>query len=203
MDALSKYLRHQIDFLDEELTAEELADYSAERELLLDSVEQLARCKPENMYMMYGALRKAANKIPAELIREIGDSAAWSLDDCLSRLLVSEIPRMVTRAMSLEAIFVDKNASRSDSPYLREGTRCYLFGLFTASVALCRTALEKMLSTKVPVALQRGQKGDSLSVLAKAAELSILKRTPRIVRDVNEVRTKANSIVSRQNLLGA
>ena len=148
MDELSKYLADQIAFLDEEQTAEELADAAAYRQPLLDSVEKLYHSPETTMFMIYGALRAVTSKLPRDVVKTIADSAVWCLDDCFSRVMVSEIPNMVSRALKLQPVMTDKQAQVAENTFIQEATRCYIFGLFLASVALSRSALEHALQTK-------------------------------------------------------
>lgn len=195
MDELSKYLADQIAFLDEELTAEELAEEAARREALLESVEKFYRGTNQTMFTIYAILRKVANRLPAEQVKAVGDSAAWSLDDCLSRFMVLEVPRMVSRAMQLEPLLIDKGAPVDENPYLRESTRCYMFGLFNASVALSRSALEFALSKRIPALLQGKSREDRLQTLIRTARTSILKRAPEICDLADRTRKRTNSII--------
>ena len=195
MDTLSEYLAGQIAFLDEELTAEELAECAADREALLESVEQFYRHTELTPFAIYGLLRSAALKLPSEVVKGAGDSAAWSLDDCLSRLIIPEIPRMVARALKLEPILTDENGVANENPYLREATRCLLFGLFNASVALSRSALEQALSKKIPLVIQGKSREDRLQTLIRTARVSVLKRAPVACDLADKVRKKANAII--------
>lgn len=195
MDTTSKYLADQIAFLDEEQTAEELGEYAADRKALLESVEQFYRNTKPTMFTIYAICRKAASKLPAEDVKHLGDWAAWSLDDCLSRLLVSEIPRMVARALQLQPMLIDQSSKADENPYIREATRCYLFRLFSASVALSRSALEQALSEKIPTLLQGKSREERLKRLINTARTFVLKQATEICDLADKVRQKANAIV--------
>lgn len=195
MDELSKYLADQIAFLDEELTAEELAEEAARREALLESVEKFYRGTDQTMFTIYGVLRKYGDKFPQEQVKALGDDVAWSLDDCLSRFMVSEIPRMISRALQLEPLLVGQGARVDENPYLREATRCYMFGLYNASVALSRSALELALSKKIPTLLQGKSREDRLQTLIRTARTSILKRAPEVCDLADKTRKRANQII--------
>jgi hypothetical protein len=195
MDELSKYLADQIAFLDEELTAEELAEHAARREALLASVEKFYRGTDQTMFTIYGVLRMCGDKFPREQVKALGDSVAWFLDDCLSRFMVSEIPRMVSRALQLEPLLVDQSARVDENPYLREATRCFMFGLFNAAVALSRSALELALSKKIPTLLQGKAREDRLQTLVRTARTSILKRAPEICDLADRTRKRTNLII--------
>ena len=88
--------------------------------------------------------------------------------------LVKRVPGMVSRALRLEPLVVSDPPQRHVNLYLREATRAYLLGLFMASVALSRSALEQALEEKVPKGLQTDSKEEKLKKLIKAAELSKL-----------------------------
>ena len=123
------------------------------------------------------------------------------LDDCLSRLLVAEIPRMVSRALQLEPVLIEQSPHADENPYLREATRCYLYGLFNASVALSRSALEQAFSSKIPKLLQAAGE-DTLLTRINTARSSILKQEPQICDRAHEVRKKANDIVHGKTCKG-
>jgi hypothetical protein len=205
VETTSEHLAQQIAAVDEdeELRAEGVAEWAAERESLLESVEHLYRSSKPTVFTMYAALRKATNKLPSGQVQNIGDAtfwraaATWFLDDSFSRLMVAEIPRMVSRALQLEPVIVDQTARADENPYLREATRCYLFGLFSASVALSRSALEYALSKKIPTLLQG--KEDRLQTLVKTARNSVLKRAPEICNLADEIRKRANIVVHKKN----
>jgi len=207
VDTTSKHLADEIALVDEELSAKELAEAASDRDALLKSMDDLYRGQP-TPFTMYAALRKAADKLPQGRAQDIvgldfwRDSpdvarflARWLLDDCLSRLMVAEIPRMVSRAMRLEPLLVEQHVRKDENPYLREATRCYLFGLFSASVTLSRSALEHAFSKKIPTLLQGKSKEDRLHTLIKTARGSILKRAPEVCDLADKVRKKANVVV--------
>ncbi|HUO35724.1 MAG TPA: hypothetical protein VMU43_12100 [Candidatus Acidoferrum sp.] len=195
MDELSKYLADQIAFFDEELTAEELAESAADRESLLESIEKFYHGTNQTMFTIYGVLREHAHKLPHDAMKAVAESVAWQLDDCLSRFMVLEVPKMVSRALRLEPLLVDQSARVDQNPYLREATRCYMFGLFNASVALSRSALELALSQKIPTVLQGKSREDRLQTLIRTARTSILKRAPQICDLADQTRKTANPII--------
>ena len=187
---LSENLAEQIAMFDEALTAEELAGEAAEREALLRSVEQLYQgTSPTKFLAVYKLLRTYAGKLPTETTKELRASAESQLDECLSRLTVSEIPRMVTRALQLEPMLIEQGHA-DENPYLGEATRCFLFGLFNASVALSRSALEQAFYKRVPLILQGGSKDDRLQVLIKTARTSVLKQTTEVCDVADRVRRR-------------
>ncbi|MEK7281556.1 MAG: hypothetical protein AAB037_04295, partial [Chloroflexota bacterium] len=191
VDTTSKYLADQIDFWDEELGAEELSEYTAHREALLKSVEGLYEKNEPTMFTILSDLRRTARKLPTELVRQFHDRVAWSLDDSLSRIMVSEIPRMVSRALQLEPLLLKQSTQADENPHIREATRCYLFGLFNASVALSRAALEQALDRKIPALLRGESREERLMTLIKTVRASLLKHAPQICDLADKVRKRA------------
>src|ERR1051326_1238754 len=66
---------------------------------------------------------------------------AWHLDDHYSRRMVGEVQNLVRRTLKLQRLVVAKTPAAEVNVYLAEATRCYVFGLWQASVALARSAL--------------------------------------------------------------
>jgi hypothetical protein len=200
---LSRFLADHISFLDEGLRAEELSEHATEREALLQSVEQLYQPTKSTAFTeisaTYEFLSKFAGKFPrgyAQSEKErVRDWAAYQLDDCLSRLMVSQIPRMVSRALRLEPMLIEEGRQADENPYLREATRCFMFGLFNASVALSRSALEEAFLKKIPILLQGKSREDTLEMLIKTARNSVLKGATGVCDLADKVRRTANAIV--------
>jgi hypothetical protein len=197
METLSKYLSDQIAWFDESLTAEELAAQALDREKLMESVEGLFDKTTPTPFTGYHFTRKLFANYPraADVLETERDVLESVLDDCFSRLLLSDVPRMVSRALQLEPLLVEQNAEARENPYLREASRCYLYGLLSASVALCRSALDRAFSNRIPPLLQSAAGGDSLETLIKTARSSILKHATKICDRADSVRRIANGIV--------
>jgi hypothetical protein len=163
METTSGWLADQIDEFDKNFTAEELATAAVEGEELMESVEGLFGNTNSTMFTLHDFSRKLLRNYPAarETLEAERGILERYLDDCLSRRLVAEIPRMVARAIQLEPISIEPNPQADQNAYLREATRCYLYGLFNASVALSRSALERALSSTISTLLQ-GAAGGTL-----------------------------------------
>jgi hypothetical protein len=67
------------------------------------------------------------------------------LDDHYSREVLKRVPKMVDRTIKLAQILPDMLPSKHVDLYLKDATRSYIFGLWTASVSLCRAAVERSL----------------------------------------------------------
>jgi Domain of unknown function (DUF4145) len=72
------------------------------------------------------------------------------LDDHYTRELLKRVPRYVKRTMQLSRLYASRPPSERTNLYLREATRTYVLGLWNASIALCRAALESALRDKLP-----------------------------------------------------
>jgi hypothetical protein len=162
-------------------------------------VEELYQgLRPTSFVGLYDTLRMLAERaLPRgrELKEHLRRHTESQLDECFSRLLVPEIPRMVRRALQLEPMLIEEGPRADENPYVREATRCFLFGLFNASVALSRSALEQAFHKKLPLLLQDRSKEDSLQMLIKTARTSVLKRATEVCDLADQVRKKANVIV--------
>ena len=66
----------------------------------------------------------------------------WAVDEHYSRETVNAIPAIVERFLSLKPVLAGRVPGAEAGVYLREATRCYLYGFFQGSTALCRAALE-------------------------------------------------------------
>lgn len=91
--------------------------------------------------------------------------------------------------------------------YLREATRCFLYGLLEASVALCRACLEEALKTKLYTSAQgiemlmkepkkndRGRpRGDLERLISAAAGIQLLDGPSRILAD--RIRNHGNTVM--------
>ena len=204
MEGLSQYLTDEIERLDESLAAEELARDAVDREKLMESVEALCGNTTATAFTSYHSLRQLLGQFPvlAEAEKTYRDVLAHFLDDCLSRLLVAEVPRMVSGALQLEPVLIEQSTHADENPYLREAIRCYLCGLFNASVALSRSALEQAFSSKIPKLLLGAGGEDTLRTRINTARSSILKEMPETCDRADWVRRKANGIVHGRTCKG-
>jgi hypothetical protein len=118
MRSTSRWLEEQIDDLDENFTAQELATAAVEREELMDSVEGLFSNTTATMFTLHDFSRKLLRNCPAarETLEAERGILRDYLDDCLSRRLVSEIPRMVDRAIQLEPNCIEPSGGSKRLP---------------------------------------------------------------------------------------
>ena len=115
MAGLSQYLAEEIERLDESLTAEELARHAVDREKLMESVEALCGNPTKTFFTLYHSLRQLASKYPVLADATDRDILEDFLDDCLSRLLVADVPRMVSRALELEPMSIEQSPGADEN----------------------------------------------------------------------------------------
>ncbi len=92
----------------------------------------------------------------AELARFFGDIPDFLpdiLDETYVRQLLTQVPDVVQRTLRLTQIVPRKFPSKTVDAYLSEATRCFVFGLWNASSALARAAVELALKQAIS---QRG-----------------------------------------------
>lgn len=112
--------------------------------------------------------------------------------------LMDILGRIRTRTFELITLPLVEKASRDLVLLIREATRCHLFGLDKACAALCRAALEKALSERVPadeLNAQRARRRDSgdLECMIDAAGKTLL--DARLVGFAHTVRIKGNEVM--------
>jgi hypothetical protein len=160
-DRMSKFLLERIHEIDQ--GAEEEADPRFRRAVvrmtryLLGSLEGFADTTSSKIRQLYESIA---------LFEEI-------LDDHYCREMLKRVPRMVDRTVRLAEIHAKRLPSEPAVLYLKDATRSYIFGLWTASVSLSRAAVERSLSDLVQ------ERGVSPTwkfqmLVEKAAELNLL-----------------------------
>jgi hypothetical protein len=95
-------------------------------------------------------------------------------DECYTRQLLQEIPKMVTRTMRLSQMLPRKMPSRATNTYLKEATRSYIFGLWQGCIALSRAAVENGLRQEVTRDLKPGDNPKSQQLIATASRMQLL-----------------------------
>lgn len=128
------------------------------------------------------------------LIRQ-WDQDCDRVTDFYADLLGRRFPRMIQRAEKLSTIPVRSAVPESVQRYLREASRCYVFGQYIGCLALCRAAIEFALEEF----LERNGMGAALKQLAAekrdgiAARIDLAQTLPRwklkgSLGDANEIR---------------
>jgi hypothetical protein len=147
--------------------------------LRIDSVESVL---PEKLSMLVRHLHSRK------------DVLEYSLDDHYSRYFLREVPKIVKRAVKLEPLFIRKPIAERVEIYVREATRAYLFGLFQASIALARSAIEESLKGHLRAGAPMLAQSDELLALLRAAALSKLLDSS-LLQSAHDVRKAANAVL--------
>lgn len=112
-----------------------------------------------------------------------------------SREMMALFPRIVHRAEMLRILKVSKKAPGNVVRYLQEGSRCYIYGHFLASLVLCRSAIEAAVEDRLRQ-MGHGEELDHIeehkmwSLLEMAREKGLLGK--RWYRDADSVRSLGN-----------
>jgi hypothetical protein len=112
---------------------------ASKRVKMFQKVIDLATCSLE------GFPKPFAQKL-VNLWRQQPDIWRWAADDFYSREAVEGIAGRVGRFVRLSPVLVGVIPAKEVTVYLREGTRCFIYGFFQAAVSLCRAALEAGLN---------------------------------------------------------
>ena len=199
----SEFLSDFLDDLDRDIAKDEgkelqerLQELQLDHEKLMKSVEGLCSgtdfTTPEGLYTDAGWYHRCA-KEKGIMKEAMQISVEWNLDDFFCRVLVKQIPTRVSRALRLDPLVISEYPEGPVNTYLCEATRANLLGLFIASVALSRSALEQALEEKVPKLIQP-EKEEKLKMLIKAAELSKLLQGDLLYL-ADQARKAANKVV--------
>lgn len=159
----SEYLRTQLRDLDKWAEEDEADKPSPEEAQWLELMRRLEVDSVESLLPV-----EAAPYI--QRLHHRKDVLEYALDDHYSRKLLDQIPKLVNRALKLQPLFVPGMLSGPTEVYLREATRAHLFGLFQASAALSRTALEHCLRENLRAESPLLAETDELVGLIRAAE---------------------------------
>ena len=105
------------------------------------------------------------------------DTWVWAVDDHYSREAVGNIRGTVRRFLKLTHIPVGIIPSKEINTYLREATRCYVYGFPQASIALSRAALESGLNELLKRRVGAVPKLDLVEKINKAEEYKLIGRS--------------------------
>jgi hypothetical protein len=103
------------------------------------------------------------------LQKHLKDMLEDRLDSYYVRKFLRDAPKLVQRTMQLSALGMKAVPSSAAGFYLREATRCFVYGFWGASVAMSRAALEQGLREKVASCSGTPGAGLDLSGLVETA----------------------------------
>jgi len=96
-------------------------------------------------------------------------------DKFYSREVVEHLPDMVRQFSQLRPVLVGKLPDRQVAIYMREATRCFVYGLFQGSIALSRAALEAGLNRYIEFKLGAVPPMDLKDKIEKAAQFKLIR----------------------------
>jgi hypothetical protein len=122
----------------------------SERELeLSNGVATLIRVLLESKESLSGVGWSELGPRLAALISDLGSDLREQCDWELTGSLLAQIPRFVDRTLELSELIGHRQPTVRTAVYLREATRCYIFGFWQASISLSRAAVENALRERV------------------------------------------------------
>lgn len=104
---------------------------------------------------------------PTEGLRDIIDliCSSWMhIDEFFAIEAICNLDPLIERFMELKAIFIQNKPPKEAREHLTEATQCYLQGFYQASVIVCRSVVECVLSKELR---KRGQNTDRLNLEQK------------------------------------
>jgi len=120
----------------------------------------------------------------------------WTMDWWYCSEAIAAIPKAVERFARLAPLLFRRTPSTEVNTYLREATRCYLWGFLQASVALSRAALEVGLNEHLKRKVLAVPQMDLVDKINQAARLNLMSAASGVA--ANEVRDLANRVVHQQ-----
>ena len=153
-----------------------------------DVREQLERV----VLSLEGLSKPGARKI-MKWVEKNPDLWAWMIDWWYSRDAVLRIPQLTARFAKLAPAIVGTIRNIETNAYLRESTRCFLYGFFQASVVLARAALESALNDVLKRNLHSVPSMDLNGKINGAIRLNIL--SSRLGPAAHKVRNSANGVL--------
>jgi len=130
-----------------------------------------------------------------ELLRHSKDDWEWFADDFYTREVVANVPSMVSRFVSLSPVLVGVVPSEEPSTYLREASRCFIYGFFLAAIALARAALEAGLNRRLGIVVPLAKDKTLYEKIECAARSSPQLLSPETASLAHNVRTAANEVL--------
>ena len=118
-------------------------------------------------------------------------------DEFYTREFLSHTPLMVKRFIKLTPVLAGRVPSKEINIYLREATRCFIYGFFHASTALSRAALEIGLNENLKRRIGwLGEDTTLVSKIRKAAEKNLI--NPKTSQLALKVVKAGNSVLHKK-----
>ena len=184
-DLLSAMLKEHIDFLDEDKDDEgdEKEKRTAEKLLRL-TVSSLEGFSPQEVERVLS------------IFKEDAELWHWAVDNFYTREVVEGVHGMVNRFLRLTPVLAGVIPSSEVNVYLRESSRCFIYGFFQASIALSRAALESGLNDHLAKKLGKLPEVELAQKINQAARLKLVSAAG--ARHANNVRIAARDVLHRK-----
>ena len=162
-DLLSAMIEEHIDSLDEDEHDEgDEKERRTVEKLLRLTVSSLEGFSPQEVESVLSIFKK-----DAELWR-------WAVDNFYTREVVEGVHGMVNRFLRLTPVLAGVIPSSEVKVYLRESSRCFIYGFFQASIALSRAALEAGLNDSLREKLGKIPEVELAQKINQAARLKLV-----------------------------
>ena len=173
---------------------EEAVKEVAERLLAVRVAGILATARERGVEPKHADLAEKATRLATE-------NAKMNTDFHYAYQLVDILERIGGKTFVFDAPPIVGRAEPQTMDLLQEATRCCLFGLHRACVAVCRTVLEDSLKQRVPrqslieERMQRGDVGDLERLINAAVRAGVL--PPELRSKAHGVRRRANKVLHK------
>lgn len=173
METLSEHLREYLRQMDDDLLkgtepeeVESTRDWIAGREIraLWKSLASFVAIDESVFNKLYNLVQR---DLPAPEKKFLSGFITDRFDDYYTRSFLEDVPKMVERTLKLSQLHPGEMPTGATNTYLLEATRCYIFGLWQATIALSRAALEEGLRERVEAVT--GKSPTKLSDILKVA----------------------------------
>ena len=175
-------------------SAKEASEEAQRRSLAVNFAGIFAKARERGVEPEYEELVEKA-------VRLANENAKMNTEFHYAFELVDILERISDKTFVFNAPPIVGRAEPQTLDLLQEATRCYLFGLHRACVAVCRTALEDSLKQRVPSTrlLEEGMQGGKAGELEKLINAAVRARVlPReLSRTAHDIRQRANDVLHK------
>ena len=175
-------------------SVKEASEEAQKRSLAVNFAGIFAKARERGVEPEYEELVKKA-------VRSASENAKMNTEFHYAFELVDILERISDKTFVFDAPPIMGRAEPQTLDLLQEATRCYLFGLHRACVAVCRTALEDSLKQRVPSTrlLEEGMQGGKAGELEKLINAAVRARVlPReLSRTAHDIRQRANDVLHK------
>ena len=129
----------------------------------------------------------------AETMKKSEDEWEMYVDDHYCKEFLGKVPPVVARFKRLSPVLVGKVPDQEITVYLREASRCYLYGFPQSSIALCRAALESGVNHVLERRLGSVSNQDLAHKIDQAARFNLIRHD--VAYSAREIVRAANAVL--------